>query len=114
MRSSVVPDPESNVPDAQRRPAERVPPPVQLIQMGVAIWQARAVYAAAELGIADVLAEGPRSVNELAASTGTHPPSLFRLLRAMASCDLVQETQTGQFVTTALGDAVREGAPGSA
>src|SRR5579872_7294883 len=114
MRSSVVPDPESNVPDAQRRPAERVPPHVQLIQMGVAIWQARAVYAAAELGIADILADGPCSVDEIAASTGTHAPSLFRLLRALASCGLIEERRDRQFMTTALGDALREGAPGSA
>ena len=114
MRSSVVPDPESNVPDAQRRPAERVPPHVQLIQMGVAIWQARAVYAAAELGIADILADGPCSVDEIAASTGTHAPSLFRLLRALASCGLIEERRDRQFMTTALGNALCEGAPGSA
>jgi len=114
MTSSVVSDPESNVPDALGRPTERVPPHVQLIQMGMAIWQARAVYAAAELGISDILADGSCSVDELAVRTGTHAPSLFRLLRALASCGLIEEQRDGHFMTTALGNALREGAPGSA
>ncbi|WFU19927.1 methyltransferase [Bradyrhizobium sp. CB3481] len=111
---AVVSQLDSNVPDAQALPPAGVPPHVQLIQMGVAIWQARAVYAAAELGIADILADGPCSVAELAVRTGTHAPSLFRLLRALASCGLIEETWNGQFMTTTLGDALREGAPGSA
>jgi hypothetical protein len=38
----------------------------------------RCVYAAAELGIADLLADGARSSEELAAATATHEPSLYR------------------------------------
>ncbi len=62
----------NGVPDAQTRAPAGIPPHVQLIQMGVAIWRARAVYAAAELGIADLLAEGPREIEEIARQTGTH------------------------------------------
>jgi hypothetical protein len=89
-------------------------PHVQLIQMAVAIWQARAVYAAAELGLADLLANGARSAEELARATHTHAPSLRRLLRALASCGIVTETLPGHFATTPLGDALRDGAPGAA
>src|SRR5262245_7834324 len=60
---------------------EGFPAHVQIIQMGIAIWGARAVYAAARLGLADLLADGPRTAGELAASTGTHDRSLYRLLR---------------------------------
>lgn len=114
MTASVVSNPDSSVPNAQMRPTEGIPPHVQLIQMGVAIWQARAVYAAAELGIADILAESPCSVDELARRTGTHAPSLARLLRALASCGLIKEWRDGHFMTTVLGNALREGAPGAA
>jgi ubiquinone/menaquinone biosynthesis C-methylase UbiE len=114
MTASVAFEAGIDVPNAQTRPVAGIPPHVQLIQMGVAIWQARAVYAAAELGIADHLAGGCHSLDEIARMTGTHAPSLGRLLRALASCGLVEETSTGQFVNTTLGDALRDGAPGAA
>jgi len=106
----------TDVPNAQsaRSAPAGMPPHVQLIQMGVAIWQARAVYAAAELGLADLLAKGERSTEELARETGTHAPSLYRLLRALASCGLVTETARNRFASTPLGDALRDGAPGAA
>lgn len=106
----------SDVPNAQaaRIASASMPPHVQLIQMGVAIWQARAVYAAAELGLADLLANGARSTEEVAGATGMHAPSLYRLLRALASCGIVTETAPRRFETTLLGDALQEGAPGAA
>ena len=48
---------------------------------------AQAVGVAAQLGIVDQLAHGPRTAAELAAATGAHAPSLYRLLRALASLD---------------------------
>src|SRR5271154_527129 len=114
MTATAVFDLGINVPDAQTRPAAGIPPHVQLIQMGVAIWQARAVYAAAELGIADLLASGPREVEEIACQTGTHVRSLSRLMRALASCGIVGEPRPGLFITTALGAALRDDAPGAA
>jgi Protein of unknown function (DUF3604) len=35
-------------------------------------------------------------------------------MRALASCGIVEETQPGLFATTTLGDALRDGAPGTA
>jgi hypothetical protein len=109
-----ISDTTSDVPNAQMQASTGAPPHLQLIQMGVAIWQARAVYAAAELGIADLLAQGPRATEEIARKTGTHTPSLSRLLRALASCGIVEEIRPDHFATTILGDALREGAPGAA
>src|SRR3954451_6632188 len=43
------------------------------------------IFVVAELGIADHLATGPVECSELARRTGTHAPSLYRLMRAMAS-----------------------------
>jgi hypothetical protein len=49
-------------------------PQDQVFQTIVDFWTAQAVHAAARLGLADHLAERPRSVAELAASTGVPPP----------------------------------------
>src|SRR5436305_4208469 len=86
----------------------------RLIEMARPIWRARALYAAAALGLADLLADGPRTVEDLAEMTKTHAPSLYRLLRALASCGLLHEVQPRMFVTTPLGAALQTGAPGAA
>ena len=104
----------ANVPSASRSSPTAMAPQVQLIQMGVAIWQARAVYAAAELGLADLLSDGPRTTDELAAATQTHPPSLYRLLRGLASIGVLTEVEPSRFSATALGEALRNDAPGAA
>jgi SAM-dependent methyltransferase len=114
MASTIASDIGNGVPNAQTRAPTGIPPHVQLIQMGVAIWQARAVYAAAELGIADLLAEGPREIEEIARETGTHVQSLSRLMRALASCGIVEAIRPGLFATTTLGAALRDSAPGAA
>jgi SAM-dependent methyltransferase len=91
-----------------------LPSEVQIIQMGIAIWGARAVYAAARLGLADLLAAGPRTVEELALATGTHGRSLHRLLRALASQGVLTEAEPRRFALTPLGAALRSDAPGAA
>ena len=113
---TIKPEATPDVPNAEaaRVASANMPPHVQIIQMGVAIWQARAVYAAAELGIADLLANGARSTEELARATDMHTLSLYRLLRALASCGILTEAVPGHFDTTPLGDALRDGAPGAA
>jgi hypothetical protein len=74
---------------------------------------AKAIYVAAELGIADVLADGPRSAEEVASSTRAHAPSVYRLLRLLAGLGLFEE-DGGRFALTPLGAALRTGAPGHA
>ena len=67
----------------------------------------RAVYAAAELGIADLLAEGPVSAQELARVTRTHEPSLYRVLRLLAALGVFDERYPRSFGLTVLGDRLR-------
>lgn len=55
------------------------------------MWAARAIQTAAQLGITDLLVAGPRHVNDLAEATGTHAPSLYRLLRALAGLAIFTE-----------------------
>src|ERR1700683_4048576 len=71
----------------------------------------RAVYAAAELGIADLLAEGPVSTQELARVTGTHEPSLYRILRLLAALGVFDERHPRCFSLTVLGDRLRSDQP---
>ena len=89
-------------------------PHAQLIQMAIAYWKSRAVYAAAQLGLADHLADGPMQAGGLAVLTGTHERSLYRLLRVLASLGIVTDTGSRGFALTTLGQALRCGAPGSA
>lgn len=81
----------------------------QLLTRGVLV---QAVSAAAKLGLADLLAEGERSADELARATGAHSPTLYRLLRALAGLGLFAEDEQGRFRLTPLGGALRSG-PGS-
>lgn len=60
----------------------------------------QAIVVASELGLADLLADGPRHVDELATKTNTHAPSLLRLLRALASLGIFRETSDGGFALT--------------
>src|SRR5205085_6429540 len=104
------------VPSADRaaRVQAEPAPHVQLIQVAVTIWTARAVYAAAQLGLADLLGGESRSSEELAQASGTHAPSLYRLLRTLAACGILHEVEQRRFALTPLGDALRSDAPGAA
>jgi hypothetical protein len=97
-----------------RSKTEAAPPHVQLIQMGTAFWVSRVVYAAAKLGLADHLATGPKSAVQLAGLTGTHAPSLYRLMRTIASLGVLTEDAQHRFALTPLGESLKAGAPGSA
>ena len=84
-----------------------------MLRMIWGIHSSRAVYVAARLGIAELLANGPVSAAELARITGTHQPSLYRVLRLLAALDVFDEVSPGSFGLTALGDRLRSGAPAS-
>lgn len=59
-------------PDAEADLAMRV----GLLQLATSYRVSRAIYVAARLGVADLLADGPKSSEELARDTGAHSPSL--------------------------------------
>src|SRR5215471_21741146 len=88
------------------------PPHAQLIQMAMAHWVSHIVYAAAKLNLADHLARGPKSADALAGPTGTHAPSLYRLMRTLAGLGILTEDEKQRFALTPLGEALKTGAPG--
>jgi hypothetical protein len=73
----------------------------------------RVVCAVAELGVADHLAAGPRSVDELASLTSSNPDALARLLRAAASLGIFEETSEGTFKTNSMGQYLETDREGS-
>ncbi|GAA1824416.1 methyltransferase [Luedemannella flava] len=86
---------------------------LQLLRLAEGLTPARAVQLAAELGFADLLADGPRAAEELAATTGTHPGAVYRLLRSLAAEGVFTETTPGVFGLTPMGDQLRADHPRS-
>jgi hypothetical protein len=74
---------------------------------------APAVSVAAELEIADLLTDTPKSVEEIAAVTSTHAPSLYRLQRALANHGIFAEAEARRFTMTPLSRYLRSDAPDS-
>lgn len=92
----------------------QVPPHVQVIQMATAYWVSRAIYVAAQLGIADLLKDGPQDAEALAVATGTYAPALGRVLRSLAGVGLFRTDAQGRFCLTPLGAVLQSDAPGAA
>ncbi len=97
---------------AQTNPA--VPPHVAMIQMGTAYWLSSLVYTAAKIGLADLLADGPRSAVDLAPTTGSNPRALHRFMRTLASFGILSQNGHETFALTDLGATLKKDAPGSA
>jgi hypothetical protein len=90
-----------------------VPPQAQLIEMARGHQISSMLRVAAQLKLADLLSEGPRTSEELAQSTATHAPSLYRFLRTAASLGLFTEGAAHRFALAPLGEPLRSGVPGS-
>lgn len=92
---------------------EGLPPRAALVQMASASWISHAVRAMAVLGLADHLADGPRTADELAVATQTHAPTLARLVRALAALGLLAHDDAGRVRLTPLGEPLQATAPAS-
>ena len=73
----------------------------------------QAIHVAATLGVADLLADGPRTSDELAVATNAHAGSLYRLLRALSSVGVFYEDDGRRFSLTPMGALLRSDVPGS-
>jgi ubiquinone/menaquinone biosynthesis C-methylase UbiE len=73
----------------------------------------KVVTVAAELGLADLLADGARSAQDLARDTSSHRDAMFRLLRTLAGLGLVTQTEPDRFALTGLGSTLRTESPDS-
>jgi hypothetical protein len=84
-----------------------------LVEMAMAYSRSRIVCAAAQLGIADALRDGERTVASLAEACHVDPGALYRLLRALAGIGIIAETAPEHFRLTPLGQPLRKDAPNS-
>lgn len=85
----------------------------QMLQLISGFWISRAVYVIARLGIPDLMKSGPKTAEELASATQIHAPSLFRLLRALASVGVLRSAEGGSFALTPLSETLVTDAPSS-
>jgi len=86
--------------------ANKIRPPLSyqpLFMTLETVYLARAYYAIAELGVADLLRNGPKTCAELAAATGSHERTLFRFLRALAGFGVFADDGQGRFSLTPRG-----------
>lgn len=88
-------------------------PSIQLQHLISGHWIAQAIGVAADLGVADLLANGPKSSAELAQATGSNPRALYRLLRALASVGVFTEVELKRFGLTPMAEPLRVDAPTS-
>jgi len=99
--------------NAQHTAAPAPPPEAILTQMAFGALMTQALYVAAKLGIADLLAAKPQTAAQLAAATETHEQALYRVLRSLAGAGVFAEVEPRVFGLTPVGEALRSDAPNS-
>jgi O-methyltransferase domain/Dimerisation domain len=93
--------------------SEKKPTPrQQLIGMITSYWTAQSIHVAAKLKLADLVKDAPKTAQELALATKTHPQALYRLLRALASVEIFAEDAQGRFSMTPIAECLLD-RPGS-
>jgi len=86
-----------------------LPPPAQMMNFILGRWISKPIYVAAELCIADLLADGPRTIDELAYLSDSHSPNLYRVMRALASVGIFSEREDGRFELTPMAEFLKTG-----
>jgi hypothetical protein len=92
---------------------ETFPAAYRLLEQLTGSWKTQAIYVAAKLRIADLLADGPRPGSELADTAGVPEASLRRLLRALTTLGICVEEGDGVFAITPMGALLAADAPES-
>ena len=89
------------------------PPQAVLTQMAMSFIVSQAISVAAKLYIADHLNDGAKTIDELAGLTETDAPSLYRLMRGLASAGVFQKDADGRFSNSPLSEVLRSDHPES-
>ena len=95
------------------RPGPPASPAAGLSQLLRGSLVTQLIHAAATLGVADLLHSGPKSCHELATSLRVDAEALYRVLRALASLGIFEETDSRRFALTAMAQPLRSDVPGS-
>src|SRR5215207_9429487 len=83
--------------ERNRMESNPLPPSLELDRLITGMYVTQALAVVAKLGVADLLADAPQTVEQLAIATDTHAPSLYRVLRMLASLGVFAEGEQGQF-----------------
>jgi hypothetical protein len=89
------------------------PPSAQMFQFILSLMIPQAIHVAAKLGIADIVAKTPATVDELATATKSNAPSLDRLLKFLSSLGIFSEDASGKYQQTPRSDTLRKDHPQS-
>jgi hypothetical protein len=100
------------MPDADTRPTSCTPER-RLAQLADGFLATQLLYVAAELRLAEALADQPGTAAELADLVGADPGVLRRVLRGLAAEEVLDELPDGRFALAPAGHLLREGVPGS-
>src|ERR1043165_4674790 len=73
----------------------------------------QSIYAAAALGIADLLSDGPLTIAELARRVDVNEEALYRILRLLAVHGIFEQTAPRTFGNSELSHYLRADVPGS-
>jgi hypothetical protein len=87
------------------------PAPAAMMEMILATWTSQAITAAAQLGVADALADGPLPIDELASRVGADTDALGRLLRALIGRGVFRHRRDGRYELNSLASTLRSDAP---
>ncbi len=88
-------------------------PPQALLQMLAGAIVTQAIHAAAMLNLADLVKDGPKSLQELSAEVGIPGRSLIRLLRALVTAGVFREVESELFGQNELSYLLRSDIPHS-
>ena len=87
-------------------------PAQHIVRLGFGFAVSQALRVVADLEIADRMAAGERSVDDLAAESGSHADALYRIMRLLAAEGVFREISARRFVLTEVGAALRSDKPG--
>src|SRR6185295_10652063 len=86
---------------------------MELRQMMTGYWLSQSIYVVAKLGVADLLANGPKTAEQLSVPLEVDANALYRILRTLSSYRLFEEDDNHAFKLTTLGKLLQKDAAGS-
>ena len=89
----------------------RMPPFARIMRLATGYRISRALYVVTKLGIADLLKDGPKLAEELAAATQSNADALFRVMRVLAVFEVFAEVGPRSFGLTPLSEILRSDPP---
>jgi SAM-dependent methyltransferase len=84
-----------------------VPAEIALVERTLGMIDTKAIAVAAELGVADQLADGPRTADALATACGADADALDRMLRYLVGRGVFRVTQDGRYRNNKMSELLR-------